>query len=228
MNIQQRTTLLWVFALLGFILSLFGNVLASKLGYDHYFRKKEENIFDLGHTLLPKIETQAYDFIVLGVPLLYVIFRGAMKGRLHIDLFRETVFCFGLVLLFRVLTTVSTILPTGGETLEEACSLDNYTVGNYLFGGCYDKIFSGHTSFVFILCLTALKFDILTKKEVALVMAYSTFLIVSTHSHYTVDVLLALIISYGTFLFQYNFINNHRFLVDAYDHRGKKLKKFVL
>ena len=92
-------------------------------------------------------------------------------------------------MLIRAFTTISTILPK-----HKIC---NETIGirSLLLGGCYDKIFSGHTSFTLLLTLLYYREHIINLPLLLGINAANILAILATRSHYTVDVLLAIFVT---------------------------------
>lgn len=217
MDIQKRTAVLWIIAILGFVCSFFSNMLISFLGDKHY--SENGHVFDLGFKLFPKMDDQLVDLLVLGAPFLYVYLRKTLKSSKIPGFWREVILIFGLVLCLRVATTMSTILPMDEDYEADEnskCSFKDYTIRNYLFGGCYDKIFSGHISFVMVLCLTAVRHGVINKREAGAIVLFSSFIIISTRSHFTVDVVLGIFLSFAVFQMAHMFIDKPASLRQVY------------
>jgi hypothetical protein len=66
-------------------------------------------------------------------------------------------------------------------------------------GGCYDKIFSGHTSFVTLATLNLLDARVISAPAFWFTNLLNAALILLTRAHYTVDVILGFVISYLVF-----------------------------
>ena len=66
-----------------------------------------------------------------------------------------------------------------------------------MVGGCNETIFSGHTSFMVLILLYTIPYLHFFGKFIVIMYAlFGTILIISLRSHYTIDVLLAWIITY--------------------------------
>lgn len=150
--------------------------------YEH--QENEKKIFDLIHEFTP--DFHEYGGIVNLIPLLFLATFLVTKGNLIWE-FAEK---FLLLLFLRSLTIFFTILPK-----HENCS-KRFEWSNCLTGQCYDKIFSGHT------CLTVLAALLLNRGGYipawlgVLFVSLETIFILITRSHYSVDVLFAMVITY--------------------------------
>ena len=93
-----------------------------------------------------------------------------------------------VIIAVRTVFNIVTILPR-----DKNCD-DSY-IGplHYVKGYCYDKIFSGHFSYVFLISIILYKRGIFT--NVPLLALFNTLyalLIIAMRSHYTVDILVAI------------------------------------
>jgi len=109
---------------------------------------------------------------------------------------------FLIILLVRALTIVSTILPK-----HEKCD-DNLNWYDYIRGQCYDKVFSGHISFVLLLCLIMLREKILSVPTFFAILTTQFASIILTRSHYTVDVILGIVITYLVYDGDYHYFQD--------------------
>jgi hypothetical protein len=154
------------------------------------FYKKEENkdvkIFDLLWHITPDLHNYSIINDIIPVVLFIVFTLSTGSGILLKEFFGK----FLLILLVRALTIVSTILPK-----HEKCD-DNLKWYDYIKGQCYDKVFSGHMSFVLLLCLIMLRENIISVPTFFAINATQFASIILTRSHYTVDVILGLVITY--------------------------------
>lgn len=118
------------------------------------------------------------------------------------SILKEFLIKFTIVMLVRALTTISTILPK-----DESC---DETIGLHTFisGGCYDKVFSGHTAFVTMFTLIFLDKSFISTLQFWLINIINMAFIVLTRGHYTIDVILGFIISYLVYDGNYLFIHN--------------------
>jgi hypothetical protein len=173
----------------------------SHINGKNFYNKREDEkkisqkVFDIGHKYIPDLSN--YEFyignhklilhnildILIIIPLIYIL--------IYERELRKYLIVYGLLIFFiRSIFILITILPK-----HKTCNDENYSFYNLFFGHCYDKIFSGHYS------LTLLITILLIKKYPSLFyygIIYNiiiSLLILSTRSHYTIDILVAFIIT---------------------------------
>jgi len=153
------------------IMSQYGT---NRIGNWYYDECKNNKLFDIGHKILPHISSIPW----LSDILIFVLFPFIYKNK---QFWSEIL----SVLILRALTIIPTILP---KCHHEQKSCDGI-LG--IINGQYDKIFSGHMSYVFI-ATRVLK---LNKLQFYTLNILQALIILSTRTHYTVDVILGIIIS---------------------------------
>ena len=122
--------------------------------------------------------------------LLPTAFMAASTRR--VELFRDLLLMFGIVLVIRGISISLTQLPHTTEPNRSRSLIDSC-----LFGGDYDKIFSGHTAFIVISTMLLVKYGVWPTAMYVLPVVVA-LLLVQTRSHYTVDVFLGAVISFLT------------------------------
>jgi hypothetical protein len=176
---------------LGFLLFIMvGQWAIETLGEHHYELTGSSAIFDLAHKVLPDLHT--YGWISNILPLVLIVFMATRPDGF--DMLKTFMVLYLFVMALRVLTAVSTILPKHGS-----CKVDLKFLNIFAGGGCYDKIFSGHTATVTLLLLLLLKAKHITLTTFWLLMLTNVIAILITRNHYTVDVILGIVISYLVF-----------------------------
>ena len=145
--------------------------------------------------------SQFHSVVSWGVPIALTLFmvcalcsgRGDSRGFL-VGFFRYT----ALLLLLRSITVHATLLPPcrseHGTTRASASAL--------VVGHAYDKIFSGHTAVELLALLLAWRYGVLGGTWLALwlgLQATAAFLMVPTGMHYTIDVILAYVVTTALF-----------------------------
>lgn len=178
----------WLLLILGFL--LFSNYCTNELGKNFYGHKWEETkIYDILHENTPDFhEWKEVNDII---PITIILSTFFIKQPL--PLVKEFLGKYLLIMSFRALTMMSTILPK-----HEKCD-PTLTFIHMLKGQCYDKVFSGHMSFVLLSTLIYLREGIISIPTFLALNASQFASIILTRSHYTVDVLLALFITYLVF-----------------------------
>lgn len=174
---------------------------------------------DFGFAVLPNLSRipKLPDYLLeafMGLIILFNIVVRDKKGNLlkygSLVLLRRILFIIGFVYLLRGFCFFVTSLPNPNST----CTLQypREGVGSYFLlllrmitgsvTACTDNIYSGHTSRVVVCLLT---FHIYQSRIWIIICAYFLagtvlFAIVSTHLHYTVDVIVAIIVSSSIYL----------------------------
>ena len=141
-------------------------------------------IFDILWSVTPDLHEYGKYNDIIGVGLLISFL------FVPTTIFKEFIGKFLLILLVRALTIVSTILPK-----HEKCD-DNLTWLQMMKGQCYDKVFSGHTSFVLLATLIFLREGIINLPVFFALNLGQITSIILTRSHYTVDIILAIVITW--------------------------------
>lgn len=164
---------------------LLSNYVTLKLGEYHYTTHKKTELFDIFHTILPDLHAYG-DILNNIVPVLgFVSLYFCSNSKLTVEFLSK----FVIIMLVRALTIISTILPK-----HEKCD-ETINTNSIIVGGCYDKIFSGHTAFVLLLTLLYFREHIINMPLLVGINAVNILLILATRSHYTVDVLLAIFVT---------------------------------
>jgi hypothetical protein len=188
---------LWVLFLASLIVT--SNYWTHELGMAFY-DKTENNgkVFDLLHSFTPDLsDYKPYNDIIvsaIGLSFLFI-----PKG---VELFKEFAAKFILIMVIRALTTVSTILPK-----HEKCDATP-KFSRYWRGQCFDKVFSGHTSFVLLATLIYLREGILGWPGFLGINLANITGIILTRSHYTLDIVLAILITLLVYDGDYHIFTN--------------------
>jgi hypothetical protein len=180
-----------LFQALGIILFIMvGQWAIETLGEHHYEVMENNGIFDLAHKFLPDIHT--HEWLINVIPMALLAWILILPDGY--ELLKTILVLYLVTMSIRVLTAVSTILPK-----HEKCEVGSKFLNIFQGGGCYDKIFSGHAAFVTLLLLVLLKAEHITPVAFWGLLATNTVAILATRAHYTVDVVLGIIMSYLVF-----------------------------
>ena len=170
------------------IFILLANYYTNEIGEAYYESEKKINtVFDVVHHYTP--DFHEFGSLVNIIPLL--LFGSLFFVKNSVTLLEETVLKILLIHVIRSLTIISTILPK-----HENCNRKDSSFLTRLLGDCYDKVFSGHTSFVFLITLILLRENYISLSTLFSINAMESIIILLTRSHYTIDVLLAYFITY--------------------------------
>jgi len=152
----------------------------SELFYENVKLKQKSKIYDIIHNNLPS--TRNLLIIVDYIPfiLLGVIF------FIDVNLFYNVLGFLGTIFILRLFIINMTILPK-----DKKCDIKKSSIFS---GGCYDKVYSGHFSVVFM-CLLSLYMskyiNLFTFSSLSIIFA---LLIITSRSHYTIDIFVAFLI----------------------------------
>ena len=98
-----------------------------------------------------------------------------------------------LIIGLRVITTTVTEIPSSNVR----CINKDNDLNQYIFGHCFDKIFSGHTAATLLLVLIAFDKNLISMNKyiiLQILQVIYAYLLIVTHSHYSVDVILSYVI----------------------------------
>ena len=175
-------TLFFYFYILIFTCVTFVSMFITK-HMDLLAKKKvtqEQPLFDFGHSILP--DTSKYRIINDIIPnvlmgFAFLFHTNAQLNKLAISLI--------IALSIRMVTVYSTILPA----TDKSCKLNKFT------GGCHDKVFSGHMTFALMTSIFLAKHNPQYIPYLIPLMLFLATSIISSRDHYTVDVLIAVVIT---------------------------------
>ena len=165
------------------------NYTAQKNGDDYYQQRITENkttpkVFDIMHKYLPDWSNNEWllnniMLLLSMIPMIYIN---------DLNLYYDFITLLLIVNIIRDLTINITILPK-----DKNCNPNQHSFTySSKFGSCYDKIFSGHFAFVFILSLLYNSYNIIT--NVPLLIGWNiinSLIILLIRSHYTVDLIVS-------------------------------------
>ena len=162
-------------------------------GNNYYDKNCQKSVHDFFHELLPDWSDKEWilNFIV-GACILPFIYLDTSTQVYYTGMIL-------LILLIRDVTINLTILPKHKKCKNK--DQDNWY--NEINGGCYDKIFSGHFSVIYLLSLFYYSSGIITSIPLLVTMnILFAFLIIITRSHYTIDIVMAFFVC--SFIFTNN------------------------
>ena len=152
----------------------------SEIFFENIKSKQKSKIYDIIHNNLPS--TRKLMTIVDATPFILLV----VILFIDVNLFYNIMGFLVTILIFRMFIIHITILPK-----DKKCDIKKSSVLN---GGCYDKIYSGHFSAVFT-CLLSLYMskyiNLFTLLSLSIIFA---LLIISSRSHYTIDIFVAFLI----------------------------------
>jgi hypothetical protein len=154
------------------------------LGKQFYASPKHHEVFDLFHSVTPDLqELKKYNDVIAITLIGSLIFFPA--------LITEVLDKILLIMLLRSITILSTILPKYKEREDREFSWASFITGHE-----YDKVFSGHTAVVLLITLVMYRESIVSLPLLIFINGINITLILVTRSHYSVDVVIACMITY--------------------------------
>ena len=161
------------------IVFIFHSIIIPKL--NHIGKKYKHRIYDLGFTKLPNLHKYAFLSDVIIVLSSFVFFIPGMLMKF--------IYLFIPIMLIRCITIQATVLPKMTH-----CHIPD---GFYsrCFGGCHDKIFSGHFAFVFLITLLLFEKSYLSLFATSIINVLHGLFIISVRNHYSIDVIVSFFVT---------------------------------
>lgn len=161
----------------------------SITGYSFYNNRIKQGkiipkVYDIGIKYTPNLSSYK------SLEYLSHFFAFVLPFLFGVDVLKTYLQYYIVITLLRYIFNILTILPK-----EKQCD-DKFSLSNYIFGHCYDKIFSGHFASSFLLSLILFDKKIIT--SIPLLSAFNIFnalLILSLRFHYTIDIIVAILVT---------------------------------
>ena len=147
--------------------------------------KTTPKVYDISMKYLPDLSNIRWLHYIYNI--VFVIMLLPIIGNKEIAI--EFLKYFLVVLVLRYIINVITILPK-----DKYCDDENLTINNYIFGHCYDKIFSGHFAISVLLGYIMYNAGIVSLNTVILFNIINALIILLLRYHYTVDLVVAYLI----------------------------------
>jgi hypothetical protein len=150
----------------------------------YYNSVSHPTVFDIGYHLLPNLSKYEYiSHIYSGIFIIIILLT---------NLWEEFLGFLIPIMLLRLFFIHLTILPK-----HRSCNINEQ---NYLFGGCYDKIFSGHFAVLLLISLLLKKHNYISFPSLILINIIHFLMLLVFRWHYTIDMVIAGLIT--LFIFQ--------------------------
>ena len=138
------------------------------------------SVFDLGFFLTPDLSKYGYVVHIVLISYLIPIF-------FHTHTLKTFLYYISIIFTLRLITISMTVLPKSNEKCNSEASI---------FGGCHDKIFSGHTSCFFLATLIYIDEGYITPIIGCILSLIYGITMIAVRGHYTIDVFLAYYITF--------------------------------
>lgn len=146
-------------------------------------RKKYHNefvLYDIGHNTFPHIYNNV-DLSINILPISLILYSFVFLKH-NAD---EIMLSIIVMIILRIIAIRITILPKCNQSCDKVT----------LLGGCHDQIFSGHTAITVLLCLFIYEHNKTLFVPSVIIAISQMFLIISTRSHYSIDVFIGLLVA---------------------------------
>ena len=159
----------------------------GKKYYENRIKKGKitPKVYDIGMKYIPDLsQNRALEYIINGIALTLPFVFGS---KVLIPYIQLSIYMYLIRHIFNMLT----ILPK-----HKKCNDEKFDWGNYIFGHCYDKIFSGHFASVLLVFLIAQDTNLLKNTWISyiLLVLYGISL-VAVRYHYTVDIAVSIVVT---------------------------------
>ena len=172
------------------VLPIFTHVNA-KTYYDSRIaeNKCRPKVYDLMFVILPNLSTSTLVRIIVdfGVNVLFICAFVYLKTP-YVKLLMYRIL---LMFFIRSIIINLTVLPK-----EKSCNDKGLTIYNYVFGHCYDKLYSGHYASVYLTSSLLYTNGIINVYIFAFINIIGALLILSARFHYTNDIVFAYFASF--------------------------------
>lgn len=148
---------------------------------------RPNEIIDMGFAWLPIIPKGCGDWLAFSVSLALVYTLISLREW---EILHRFLYQCATLMFIRSATVAATVLPSPTE-----CEPDMFVL---VHGGCYDKIFSGHTAYLTLASLYLWRRG-LSAWLACGVVALEAIILVASREHYTVDVLIAIVLAVSVF-----------------------------
>lgn len=160
------------------------NYLVDILGHNFYSNQPLINIYDLLFIVIPRVDRKYHYLVDISAVSLAGIAVICGYGYQYL----EELIC---ILSIRAITTSVTIFPKdSGTEFQPAQNIVS------IIRGHYDKVFSGHTSAVFLAALICYDNNLVPIELSIILVLFTIIGLISMRTHFTVDIVLAIVITY--------------------------------
>ena len=173
---------LYFFLSLTIIIYCIGQILVDTRGKKFYSDKYNYKVYDILWENLPDI----YEYKEI-VDLLAIFITLYCFKYCNFKL-KEFLIIFSTIVILRSIALQIMILPK-----YQKC--ERNTLSEIIIKGCYDKLFSGHFSYVYLLTL----FSGMSPTSSLFINSLNGLLITSSRRHYTIDIIMSFLITTNIF-----------------------------
>lgn len=192
---RQWVQSLVVFYLMYFLFNPFCKGYVQEISQRYYKNYPEKKLFDIGHEWIP-YRSWSNTVVEILISLIFgsVIYLYFFQEKHRIQPITDIFYLLSVIIFLRCIFFTVTLLPKSDKKCQHS----------FLFSSCNDLLFSGHTSKTLILLLVMHHYGLfspLQQNLYLLLFLAMVYFIVSSRIHYTIDVLLAILLTYFVYLF---------------------------
>jgi len=173
---------LWI--IIGMLIFMTISNIYTLIAGNRYYKGHNYPLFDLLHENLPNLDKYHSIVDIFAFCSLASLFFVSSK-EITVEFITKLI----VIMFIRSITIATTILPKNYN-----CD-DTLNFRSFFLGGCYDKIFSGHTATTLLLTLIYYREHIINLETLVGINLVNMFFIIATRAHYTVDVLLSIFVT---------------------------------
>jgi hypothetical protein len=165
----------------------------AKIFYKKYEQKR---LYDIFHNIIPYYKYSGIISEICGLLIIFSILIFFILNP-HIELLYSFLILFSILFIIKCIIGLVTLLPD---------SSGNCTYSD-LFGSCNDLLFSGHTAKILILLLLCDNYNLIPNyisNIYYILFAFMLIFILSARKHYTIDIIIGIIISLFIYMIYYN------------------------
>ena len=157
-------------------------------------KKTKPKVFDLGHKYIPHTKNNYIHDFVLILPLMLLLLPLLPLFPSNDGFIYEFLYKLLIIFTIRHFTNILTILPKINN--EPKKELNN---SDYIFGHCYDYIFSGHFASLLLFLLILNKYNLISLTLLIIFSIIYALLILALRFHYSIDIIVAFFVTLFVF-----------------------------
>jgi hypothetical protein len=187
---KLRCLILFIIIFIVFLINNYNLNFIENIGEVFYSKNHDfPKVYDILHENCMHVDKFEYASDIISLILIIILI------CLDVNMFYDYLGFIIVILIIRIFVNMLTILPK-----NNLCSVET---GWSFRGKCYDKIFSGHFSSVFIATLLLYKNNYINIILLVLINLINSLFIILSRNHYTIDIIMAFFVS--LFVYQNNF-----------------------
>ena len=173
---------LYLFLGLTILIYCLGQILVDIKGKQFYSDTPKDKVYDIIWENFPDLYSYKEVVDILAILVSTYCFTSSLISL------EEFVIIFGVIVIIRSISLQLMVLPKYPKC-------DRKTTPEIIIKGCYDKLFSGHFAYVYLLTL----FSKMSPGLSLLINGANGLLITSSRRHYTIDIIMSFLLTRSVF-----------------------------